>query len=132
MYGKFYIGVNNMNEIDMITKRLKQAIADSGYSYAQLEKKTGIPKSTLQRWATGQIKRIPIDDIVTIADAIGISAKWIMGWQDEPTAPIPDFLTESQIKLLQLLPNLNEDDLDDLLILANSKAARHTIRDDSE
>lgn len=75
-----------MNEIELITNRLKNAITESGLSFSQLEKKTGIPKSTLQRWASGQIKRIPVDDIVTIADAIGISAKYIMGWEQPKTA----------------------------------------------
>lgn len=77
----------NMNEIELITKRLKQAIDDSGLSFVQLAERTGIPKSTLQRWATGQIKRIPVDSISVIASVVGVSAKWIMGW-DEPRQAI--------------------------------------------
>ena len=78
-----------MNELELITARLRQAIDESGYSYAELAKKTGIPKTTLNRWANGQIKRAPVDDIKRIADAIGISARWIMGWSDEPSAASP-------------------------------------------
>ena len=76
-----------MTEIEKITIRLRKAITESGYSYAQLEMKTGIPKSTLQRWAAGNIKKIPIDAIVVIANAVGVSAKWIMGW-DTPSSAI--------------------------------------------
>ena len=124
-----------MNELELIMARLHHAITESGLSYAELSKRTGIPKTTLNRWSNGQIKRIPVDDIKRIADAVGISAKWIMGWSDAPTsAPggssAEKTLTESQIQLLKLLPDLNEDDIDDLLLLANSKAARHKSQDD--
>ena len=78
-----------MDEIRNITNRLRNAIMESGYTYAQLEQKTNIPKSTLQRWASGGIKKIPIDAIVTIADAIGVSAKWILGWSETPAVAMP-------------------------------------------
>lgn len=117
---------------ELIIHRLKTAIDESGFSYQQIAKKTGIPKSTLQRWATGQIKRMPIDDIKIIADAIGFSAKWVMGWSEERKPDIPSSLTESQAQLLKLLPDLNEDDIDDLLLLANSKANRHKSQDESK
>ena len=121
-----------MNEIELITKRLKAAIEGSGLSFVQLAERTGIPKSTLQRWATGQIKRIPVDSISVIASVVGVSAKWIMGWDGTSEPSDEKTLTESQQQLLKLLPNLNEDDIDDLLLLAKSKAARHKSQDDSQ
>ena len=120
-----------MNEIEKITKRLRYAITESGYTYAQLEMKTGIPKSTLQRWAAGNIKKIPIDAIVIIANAVGISARWIMGWEGTSEPSDGKTLTDSQTQLLKLLQDLSEDDIDDLLSLAKIKAARHKSQDDS-
>lgn len=76
-----------MNEIEIIMARLRQVITESGLSYSEISKLTGIPKTTLNRWANGQIKRMPIDDIKIIADALGVSAKWIMGW-DTPSSAI--------------------------------------------
>ena len=67
-----------MSEVELILNRLKTAIRDSGMSLSQLSEKTDIPKSTLQRWTSGQIKRIPIDQIVTIAKAINASLEWIL------------------------------------------------------
>ena len=67
-----------MSEVELILNRLKTAIRDSGMSLSQLSDMTGIPKSTLQRWTSGQIKRIPIDQIVIIAKAINASLEWIL------------------------------------------------------
>lgn len=70
-----------LNEMDEIIRRLREVIEESGMSYAVLSEKTGIAKSSLQRYATGQIKRIPIDNIKTIAEACHASARYIMGWE---------------------------------------------------
>ena len=46
---------------ELRAKRLSNAIEKSGLSYPELEKLTGISKSSLQRYATGVTKKIPID-----------------------------------------------------------------------
>ena len=74
-------------------ERLKNAIEESHLSYVDLEKATGIAKSSIQRYASGTTKKIPIDAIQKIADALGISAAWLMGLEDQsdpyPTYPTP-------------------------------------------
>jgi len=72
-----------LNEMDEIIRRLREVIKESGMSYAVLSEKTGIAKSSLQRYATGQIKRIPIDNIKTIAEACHASARYVMGWEQK-------------------------------------------------
>lgn len=115
-----------MTEVEMITSRLREAIIDSGYSLSQITAMTGIPKSTLQRWTSGQIKKIPIDEIVIIADAIGVSSKWIMGWEDELhscTKKLPPPLTAEEVKLLGYYKTLNEEGREKLLDYAEDLAA---------
>ena len=68
--------------MDERAKRINEAIEKSGYSYPELAKITGISKSSLQRYATGETKKIPIDCIEEIASATGVSAKYLMGWED--------------------------------------------------
>lgn len=68
--------------MDIRSVRIKESIEKSGYSYADLEKVTGISKSSLQRYATGETKKIPIDCIEKIATATGTSAKYLMGWEE--------------------------------------------------
>lgn len=74
-----------MHEQDnYIVKRLKSAIEMSGLSYTELEKKTGIAKSSIQRYASGLTKKIPIDAVNAIGNATGVSFAWIMGWEKTP------------------------------------------------
>ena len=44
---------------------------------------TGISKSALQRYASGQTQKIPIDVIEKIAAATGVTARYLMGWDDD-------------------------------------------------
>ena len=78
-----------LQDIENIVKRLKESIENSEMSYVELEKKTGISKSALQRYATGSTKKIPIDVIQAIASAVNVSAAWIMGW-DVSNNDIPE------------------------------------------
>lgn len=65
-----------------ISKRLLQLIEDNDISYGELSKKTNIPKSALQRYATGETEKIPITRIEVIAKALNTTAKFIMGWDE--------------------------------------------------
>lgn len=70
------------HDIELIIGRLKECIENSSFSYVDLEKITGIPKSNIQRYANGATKKIPVDAIQLIAKAVGISDAYIMGWSD--------------------------------------------------
>jgi SOS-response transcriptional repressors (RecA-mediated autopeptidases) len=72
-------GGENMSEI---SKRLLQLIEDNDISYGELSKKTNIPKSALQRYATGETEKIPITRIEVIAKALNTTAQFIMGWDE--------------------------------------------------
>lgn len=81
-------GANMMSQdIENIIKRLKDVIDNSGFSYAELEKKTGVSKSALQRYANGSTKKIPIDVLQAVAEVSNVSAAWIMGWEEQNIIP---------------------------------------------
>ena len=61
-------------------ERISNAIKAKGLSYAELEKITGVSKSALQRYASGETKKIPVDVVESIAAATGVTAKYLMGW----------------------------------------------------
>lgn len=65
------------------SNRILKAIEDAGYSYGELADKTKIPKSALQRYATGGTEKVPIDRIEEIAAATGVSSAYLMGWDEE-------------------------------------------------
>lgn len=70
--------------MDIRAQRISAAITQSGLSYVELEKKTGVSKSSLQRYATGGTEKIPIDAVEAIAAATGTDARYLLGW-DVPT-----------------------------------------------
>ena len=72
-----------------LAERLSACIAGR-YSYGELAKRTGIPKSALQRYATGETEKIPLDRVETLARVLGVSPQWLMDLpSDGPEAPRP-------------------------------------------
>jgi repressor LexA len=68
------------DNVKLIAERLFAAIQKSGKSYGELSKETGIPKSAIQRYATGETKKIPLNRISLLAEAVYTNAAEIMGW----------------------------------------------------
>ncbi len=71
-----------------IAKRLHAAIQDSGMSYGELAKATKIPKSALQRYATGETEKIPLDRLESLAVSLHVTPAYLMGWE-ESSSPQP-------------------------------------------
>lgn len=70
-----------------ISERMLNIILEKEISYGELSDKTGIPKSALQRYATGQTEKIPIDRLQIIASAIGTTPEFLMGWNTDDSSP---------------------------------------------
>lgn len=126
---------SNSEEISNIVKRLKESILNSGYSYAELEKLTGISRSSLQRYANGVTAKIPIDAIQTIAKAVGVEAEYIMGWTDSDLThikniePIP---TMVKVPLLGTIacgePILAEENIEDYINMPEKAKGTFALR----
>ena len=65
-----------------ISRRILEKIKEKNMSYYELSKKTGIPKSALQRYATGETSKIPLDRLEMIAKALNCSPIYLMGWEE--------------------------------------------------
>lgn len=65
------------------SERIKMLIADSGLSYMDIEKITKVKKSSLQRYASGETEKIPLEVIEKLSDAFGVSRAYLMGWDEE-------------------------------------------------
>lgn len=82
-----------MNEI---AERLLDLINRNNATYGELSKQTGIPKSAIQRYATGETEKIPITRIELLAKALHSSAAYLMGWE-EPTSLRAPEVTEDTV-----------------------------------
>lgn len=70
-----------------ISDRLKQEMENKQLSYGKLSELTGIPKSNLQRYATGSTSKIPMDVIEKIETALHLKKGTLMGWDSEEPTP---------------------------------------------
>jgi transcriptional regulator with XRE-family HTH domain len=77
-----------MGEIELteLINKIKSRRIELGLSYQDLSNLTGISKSTLQRYETGYIKKIPINQIEVLAKALQINPGYLMGWKDMDTS----------------------------------------------
>lgn len=76
--------------MSLTSERILSAIRDKGISYGELSALTGIPKSALQRYATGQTGKIPLDRLEGIADCLGVKTAWLLGWEEQGARALPD------------------------------------------
>lgn len=69
-----------------ISKRLLTAILESEKSYQTLAHETGIPKSTIQRYATGTTNKMDVDLIQSLCLALHKDPAVILGWKTAETS----------------------------------------------
>ena len=67
-----------------ISEKILAALKEKKISYGELAALTEIPKSALQRYASGATEKIPLDRLESIAHALRISPSYLMGWDDDP------------------------------------------------
>ncbi|MDU2490433.1 MAG: helix-turn-helix domain-containing protein [Clostridium celatum] len=76
--------VINDKKFNDIMNRIQSKRIELKLSYQDLANKTGLSKSTLQRYETGSIRNIPLDKLEILANALEVSPMWIIGY-DIPT-----------------------------------------------
>lgn len=89
--------------------RIKSLIEKSEKSYQELERLTGIKKSSLQRYANGVTTKIPLDVIEKLSIAFNVSQEYLMGWEEKTISPSEPQLTEGEKLMLELFRRIPED-----------------------
>ena len=109
-----------------IGERILALMQQKDITYREMEEKTGISRSTLNRWfAKG--KPIPFNKLEPIASALGIGQDELLGWKQYDIATkVTDFVKTGDAhsakieKLSRLAAKLSADDLDRLIDIANA------------
>jgi transcriptional regulator with XRE-family HTH domain len=91
------------------SERIKSLIEQSGKTYQELEKLTGITKSSLQRYASGVTTKIPLDVIEKLASVFNVSQEYLMGWEENKKSPSEPELTEGEQLMLKLFRQIPKD-----------------------
>lgn len=68
-------------------ERVKERRIALGLSYQRLADKTGMSKSTLQRYEAGTIKNLPADKLGVLAAALETTPAYLMGWDESDNKP---------------------------------------------
>ena len=92
------------SEMGLTIKRIYSSIQNSGLSYGELSQLTGIAKSALHRYATGQTQKIPLTAVEKIANATGVSTSWLMGLsENEPADNMENIIPMPKLNKIPLL-----------------------------
>ncbi|MBQ4544087.1 MAG: helix-turn-helix domain-containing protein [Oscillospiraceae bacterium] len=92
--------------MDKISERIYNVIKNANLSYGEVSQLTGIPKSALHRYATGETEKCPLSRLVAIAQVTGVSPAYLMGWEkvDQKSETL---ISHSEEKLLKNVRKLN-------------------------
>lgn len=100
-------------------KRIKKLIDESGKTYQELEKTTGIKKSSLQRYASGETAKIPLTAIEKLATAFNVSSSFLMWGEEEknPATEIDSGMSKAKAELVKKVMQMSDEELEKLNLL---------------
>lgn len=95
--------------------RIKELVMESGKTYTELEKITGVSKSSLQRYASGITTKIPLEVVEKLEIAFGVPRGYIMGWSEKTATESGSGLSEAKQQLIALAENCSDEEATRLL-----------------
>ena len=90
--------------------RIKSEMLRNSMTLLEIEQRTGIKKSSMQRYVSGETGKIPMSAIEKLASVFGVSAAYLMGWDEKKDSPSEPQLTEGEKILLDLFREVPESD----------------------
>lgn len=85
-----------------LARKLKDLRLQKGMTLEQVGDIVGVGKSTVRKWETGMIANMKRDKIALLAQALGTTPAYLMGWDDDKKENAPDdiILTEGEKALI--------------------------------
>lgn len=111
--------MKHIDKVNDIAKNVKSRRIELKLSYQDLAYKTGLSKSTLQRYESGSIKNIPLDKFQLLADALEIDPETLLGLNKENSFLANKNLTEKELLLLENFNKLNDSGKNKLIEYSN-------------
>ena len=89
--------------------RIKTLRLSKGLTLEQVGDAVGVGKSTVRKWETGMIANMKRDKIAALANALGTTPAYLMGWNEEEKKNSPTELQLSEgdrelFEALKLIP----------------------------
>ena len=109
------------NNMKSIAERIRKRRAALHLCYQELAGRTGLSKSTLQRYETGAIASIPLKNLETLARGLETTPEYLLGWSlrasteedDELLAYLDELKNRSEMRMLfSLAKNATKEDVE--------------------
>lgn len=101
--------IKDVLDRDKVPESMAQKIKDlrqqRGMTLEEVANIVGVGKSTVRKWETGMIANMKRDKIASLAQALGTTPAYLMGWKEdkeETNSPDQIKLTEGEEMLLKL------------------------------
>ena len=85
-----------------MAERIKMLRHERGLTLEQVAEVVGVGKSTVRKWETGMIANMRRDKIASLAQALGTTPAYLMGWDETPSLKSDLPLTEGERRLIEL------------------------------
>ena len=72
-----------------VSDRLRKRRLELGLTAAELGDRVGKNKTTIYRYESGEIEKVPYSVMVPLAKALNTTPAYLMGWEDENDETIP-------------------------------------------
>lgn len=101
-----------MADIVKIGKRIESARTELNFTQEDLAKELGLNKSTIQRYETGQIKKIKLPVIHAMAKILNVNPSWLSDQSDNREAVKPvnsnaEFLSKNEIRIIPVFETVS-------------------------
>jgi transcriptional regulator with XRE-family HTH domain len=108
--------IKDVLDRDKVPESMAQKIKDlrqqRGMTLEEVANIVGVGKSTVRKWETGMIANMKRDKIASLAQALGTTPAYLMGWKEdkeETNSPDQIKLTEGEEMLLKLFRQIPEE-----------------------
>lgn len=89
--------------------RIRSEMQRNSLTFLEIEQRTGIKKSSMQRYVSGETGKIPLAAIEKLSTLFGVSGAYLMGWDEKKDSPSEPKLTEGEELMLKLFRQIPED-----------------------
>lgn len=104
--------IKDVLDRDKVPESMAQKIKDlrqqRGMTLEQVANIVGVGKSTVRKWETGMIANMKRDKIAALAQALGTTPAYLMGWEDEKTRSSHSMEVHSIARAALAEPTLTE------------------------
>lgn len=87
-----------------VGERIKIARKEAGLTQDEVAKRIGTTRQAIYKYENGIVTNIPLDKLELIANGLGCSSAWLMGWTEKQNGQSIDDnkLSDADKKILEL------------------------------